>query len=65
MYSFLVLGQIPGTNIQISFEIWLLSLGLLLLGSLAYRRLHQPANELSETITHNRIHASQLHFRIS
>jgi hypothetical protein len=28
MWSFLVLGIIPGTNIQINFKLWLLALAL-------------------------------------
>jgi hypothetical protein len=44
MYSILVLGLIPGTNIQISFQVWLLILdGLLVyITFVRPRRQHRP-----------------------
>jgi hypothetical protein len=40
MYSFFVLGQIPGTSITISFTMWL-SLSLLAAGTYLALRLHR------------------------
>jgi hypothetical protein len=37
MYSFVVLGIIPGTNISISFSAWLAAAGLLVLVSFRKR----------------------------
>ena len=40
MYSFIVLGEIPGTNITISFTMWVL-LCLLVITTAFYIRLHR------------------------
>lgn len=40
MYSFIVLGEIPGTEITISFTMWLL-LGLLVVAFIASVRVHR------------------------
>ena len=37
MYSFIVLGIIPGTNVQITFTIWCLSCGLITAIIYAYK----------------------------
>lgn len=63
MYSFMVLGIIPGTDIQISFQAWLavtiMSLGF---GPIIWRGARQ--HYLSPSATHHPIlHASLLHIR--
>lgn len=45
MYSFFVLGQIPGTDIVISFTMWLLC-AMLILGLYAERRYRQYIKQL-------------------
>jgi hypothetical protein len=45
MYTFLVLGLIPGTNIQISFQAWLVIMAVL---PFAVRGLRSPMRRLLE-----------------
>lgn len=48
MYSFVVLGEVPGTNIIISFSTWLVVGLVTLLAVLAFRTLarkHENSNE--------------------
>jgi len=65
LYSFLVLGYIPGTNIQLSFQA-ILALEVIMAGTAAIgwielqRRLFGWANQ---TIRQP-LHASQLHLRV-
>ncbi|HEY1064116.1 MAG TPA: hypothetical protein VGE30_02335 [Candidatus Saccharimonadales bacterium] len=40
MYSLVVLGQIPGTNIRISFTAWLF-VGMLAVTAFAYIKVHR------------------------
>ena len=70
MYSLLVLGLIPGTNIQISFWAWIgLMIGLVLAFMLSRHRL---ANFLADSWkrlyyvdgARHPLHASQLHSRL-
>ena len=66
MYSFIVLGLVPGTNFQITFQVWLDSL-LLLVAGLAcvwLFRTHQvpPANAIFRYAPQS---ASALHARVS
>jgi hypothetical protein len=65
MYSFLVLGIIPGTNIQISFQAWLVMLALSPFAGLALkpRLLHMLEWGVAAQ-SHSPLHASQLHHRI-
>ncbi|MDB5169058.1 MAG: hypothetical protein JWO41_414 [Candidatus Saccharibacteria bacterium] len=66
MYSLLVLGIIPGTDIQISFQLWLDCATVLAVVVLAshYIRTHRLA--ISEAIrTRSPLHAAQLHTRLS
>lgn len=69
MYNFLVLGLIPGTDIQINFQAWLDLLGLMIAGYWIARfyssRLRFRVVE-SEIVERHLEHldASQLHFRI-
>lgn len=71
MYSFLVLGLIPGTNIQISFWAWLVLMALL---AVAFKRYKHYAAERIEAWWHQfddidsakqrkPLHANHLHLR--
>jgi hypothetical protein len=71
MYNFLVLGLIPGTNIQIGFWAWAIIMIALVIG---FRRIkpyvaalfdkwwHQFDDDL-EGVPHEPLHASRLHLR--
>lgn len=66
MYTLIVLGLIPGTNIQISFKLWLIVVtALAFVVVLVFRirnqvRKGQRSNDLHSRIT---LFASQLHLR--
>ena len=66
MYSFLVLGIIPGTNIQITFDMWLqlAELAIVLIG-LAWGITHsREVRKLAKTVQRRLpLHATQLHLR--
>lgn len=63
MYSFFVLGIIPGTNIQISFQAWLIIAAVITWGAYAAKgRLQQL--RLVATPARQPLHASQLHQRV-
>lgn len=50
MYSFIVLGYIPGTNIQISFQAWMMiAAGLTCFLLLAYVAFHSQ-HSISESL---------------
>lgn len=71
MYNFLVLGLIPGTNIEIGFWAWIIIMGGL---AVAFRRYkpylieavikwwHQFDEDL-ESVPHEPLHANRLHLR--
>lgn len=64
MYTFLVLGQIPGTDIVINFQDWLvMASSLLLIAVLG--RAYALSLGLKVKSAHNRtlLHATQLHQR--
>ena len=69
MYAFFVLGLIPGTNIQISFQAWLfiapvLAVAGLILRPRLERRVRQWWHEYDEDqVSRQPLHASQLHLR--
>jgi hypothetical protein len=66
MYSFLVLGMIPGTNLQITWQIVLDMAGFTLIAC-ALRVLYAYRHRIELIImpvSHQRFHASQLHQRI-
>jgi hypothetical protein len=65
MYAFLVLGLIPGTNIQISFQAWLFIAPVLLVAAIILRpRALQWWHKFGEDQASRRpLHASQLHLR--
>jgi hypothetical protein len=63
MYSLLVLGLVPGTNIQINFQTWL---GLLLLTTvmgIAWYLYRLPHLEAMQQPLRQGLHATQLHRR--
>lgn len=64
MYSFFVLGIIPGTNIQITFQGWLdiIELAVALYG-VAWLYRHRRA--IKTAFARTTLHANQLHQRIS
>jgi hypothetical protein len=64
MYSFLILGIVPGTNLQINFQGWLNLAGLVLSTAVLLRLYRQ--HQLLTTIFAPRLplHASQLHQRL-
>lgn len=68
MNSFLVLGQIPGTNFQISFQMWMNIAGVIIALIVAYRLGIRPhrmkaLKTLYEHVSRSPLHASQLHQR--
>ena|SRR5665213_1892287 len=67
MYSFFVLGLIPGTNFQITFQVWLdmVELSILVTGIIWLFRMHRLVPQETE-ITHQRLSlpATQLHPRL-
>jgi hypothetical protein len=65
MYSFLVLGIIPGTNLQITFQVWLNTIGLLLIG-LAFRILYANRHQIELALQPVRVplHAREIHARL-
>lgn len=65
MYNFLVLGLVPGTNLTISFQGWLVLSGLFITGFVIvrYQLRKRPAKQRLMSIQHMRVHASQLHRR--
>ena len=63
MYSVLVLGLIPGTNIQISFLAWLIITAIVsVIASIAWLEYKRHQNELWLP-PHYPKHANQLHQR--
>jgi hypothetical protein len=66
MYSFLVLGQIPGTNLQISFQAWLVMLACLPLLVLAFALLHRlrQSAQFQALALRQPLNASQLHQQV-
>jgi len=65
MYSVLVLGLIPGTDIQISFQAWLATITLLPLVVMAVRLLIRSLSAMQRGFESRLpLHASQLHHRL-
>jgi hypothetical protein len=62
VYSLLVLGLIPGTNISISFPVWI-ALGFLLMTIRPARRLYHHY-QFATARLRRPLHASQLHSRL-
>ncbi|MEK7594471.1 MAG: hypothetical protein AAB436_02430 [Patescibacteria group bacterium] len=68
MYSFLVLGIVPGTNIAISFQVWLAIMALLIVAAWRVkprigRLINEVVDEIFGTQQRQPLHASQLHLR--
>lgn len=65
MYSLIVLGQIPGTNISLSFEAWIILMALMAVVGFRLRpKIKQIFEEFKGATTPKHgIHASQLHQR--
>lgn len=63
MYSLLVLGLIPGTNISISFQVWII-LGFLLLLIRPLLRLYRHYQLDWTSAVRRPLPASQLHSRL-
>ncbi len=63
MYNFLVLGLVPGTNLQITFTTWLDVIGLGIAGFLAYSLYER--NDAQHALVRVPLHASQLHRRLA
>lgn len=68
MYNLLVLGLVPGTAIQISFQDWLAMAGLLLAVAVVLRgpiKLKRRLRVLQAAAGRLPLHASQLHQRLN
>ena len=65
MYNFFVLGLIPGTNIQITFQGWLdmIEAGIAIVGMIWLYRQHRPVR-VSWPRQRQPLHANQLHLRV-
>ena len=65
MYSFFILGQIPGTSIQISFQVWLFLCAVALVVYIKLRpRIKLFFLEVEKIVYRRRpLHASRLHQR--
>lgn len=65
MYNFLVLGIIPGTNIQIGFYAWIvLMLALFIAAYFIHKRIIEIINQPDfEFEVRKPLHANQLHSR--
>ena len=68
MYTFLVLGLIPGTNIQINFYAWIIIMSGLIITAYRLRpRLVQAISnwwhQFDKAPSRQPLHANQLHLR--
>jgi hypothetical protein len=72
MYSLLVLGLIPGTNIQIGFWAWIILTAILMITFALYKqhlvrlikRWWHQFDEDAGSLARRPLHASQLHRRL-
>jgi|GEM_PF-1547022 len=65
MYSFLVLGLIPGTNIQISFQAWLVIMPVLLVVAILLKSPLRKLIDFGKAVApHEAMDASLLHHRL-
>lgn len=62
MYNFLVLGMIPGTQIQITFETWFIAFILFVAVVKVYRLITVRRQSILLTVRIP-LHANQLHLR--
>lgn len=64
MYDLLVLGLIPGTNLQISFYAWIVLLIIVItIGFFLHKHIMTIIEQNSASEIRTPLHASQLHFR--
>jgi hypothetical protein len=63
MYSFVVLGLIPGTNIQITFQMWLTIAGLAAIAFGMHKLVELHRNLLAMTKLRVPLPATRLHLR--
>ncbi len=63
MYNLIVLGQVPGTNMRISFQAWLAVFVGLVLGVVWLRTYIKRLTLVAEKMPRRPVHASQLHRR--
>lgn len=62
MYTYIILGQIPGTNIHISFQVWvILTIMAIVFGPSIYRYFTEDIK--SDQSEQDAMHASRLHLR--
>jgi hypothetical protein len=70
MYTFVVLGLIPGTNIQLTFDMWLQIISSLAVATLviwsagSFLKFYRYTNELLMNHLRTPLHATQLHQRV-
>ena len=65
MYSFLVLGLVPGTNIQLSFQAWLVVMAVLLLLAPLIKILLKRLIEFGKASAPSQpLHANLVHHRL-
>ncbi len=64
MYSFLVLGLVPGTNVQISFQGWLVLMAVLAVATpVMWSGLKRRLLAYQPVVLRTPLDASQLHHR--
>lgn len=63
MYSFLVLGYVPGTNLQIGFQGFLNCLGVLLMVGTAFWLIRNRRFAVKLVPARQPLHATRLHRR--
>jgi hypothetical protein len=63
MYSLLVLGIIPGTSIQITFQTWLNAAGIFLAAVILWRSFRLAQYGAQTVPVRQPLHATQLHRR--
>ena len=62
MYTYIILGQIPGTNIHISFQVWvIITIMALVFGPSIYRYFTEDLKP--STNEDDQMHANRLHLR--
>ncbi|MEI6755590.1 MAG: hypothetical protein WCK80_01050 [bacterium] len=62
MYTYLVLGQIPGTNIQLSFQAWaIITIMAIVFAPSVYRYFTEDLKQ--DSADRDPMHASRLHLR--
>ncbi len=57
MYELIFLGIIPGTDIQVTFSVWLCAAGLLVAGIATYHRRHARTRTIKWPPMHHKFYA--------